>query len=93
MLTLWDGIVLSALLSAIVAFPMQSAFDIDYHSLSTLHSLLCGIVFSLDVLVTFNRGYYDEGKIIIERKKIVSKYSRGKFWLDLLNILAALLFS
>ena len=41
------------------------------------------IFFTLDVLFKFSTAYYDDGVLIIDRKKIIIKYFRLTFWIDI----------
>lgn len=35
--------------------------------------------------MNFNTGYYEDGIIIINRKKITINYMKHMFWIDLIN--------
>ena len=48
------------------------------------------ILFSLEVLINFNTGYYQEGNIVKDRRSIFRHYLSNNFWIDLLNALTTL---
>lgn len=45
--------------------------------------LIMDVVFILDIIFTFNSGYYSKGIIVMNRKKIILGYLRSWFFLDL----------
>jgi hypothetical protein len=42
---------------------------------------------SLDMISSIFTGYYDNGKLVMDQKKIIKKYLRGWFWLDCMVVL------
>lgn len=40
--------------------------------------------FILDMLVTFNAGYYEQGGLVLKRRMIVLNYLKGWFLIDLI---------
>jgi len=70
MLTIWDILILCALVTLIVIAPIDSAFSADF-VFARWYQLLCACIFSIDVLINLNRGFYSEGRIITDRKLIL----------------------
>lgn len=49
------------------------------------------VVLILDVLVSFNTGFYENGKLQMSRKKIAKFYIKWAFELDLIGVLCLLI--
>lgn len=47
----------------------------------------------INVIVTLNKGFYDEGMVITSRRKIIHKYAKYMLWLDILNIVCCLVYN
>ncbi len=43
------------------------------------------LYFVIDIILSFNTGFYECGYLIMDRKQIVSTYIRFWFWLDLVG--------
>ena len=54
--------------------PYISAFEPDNNSLSTGIDILCLIIFSIDIIINFNTGYYEKGSLVLDRRRIMKNY-------------------
>lgn len=83
----WDITILAATIYAAIALPLSLVFDLsDNVGLEILNWIITGI-FGLDILVRFNLGYMEQGKLVRDKKVIARRYRRGWFVLDLLAFL------
>lgn len=60
--------------------------------MEAMHRYISVIALITDILISFNKGYYDEGMIITNRKKIIKNYCKFKFFIDIFNVICCLLF-
>jgi hypothetical protein len=52
----------------------------------------CCILFSLDIIFTFNTGILEKGNIIMERKKIAINYFKKNFLMDQISLFPLIIF-
>ena len=45
------------------------------------------MVLYIDIIVQFRAGYLNRGMIILERERVIARYFRVRFFLDLLMVL------
>jgi len=85
-LNIWKLIVLSMIVLQIFLVPLKVSFDINVDNddlIFVLFSFYLPLtIFGLDILINFNSTYYEEGKLIQDRSKIISNYLRYQFFLD-----------
>ena len=67
--------------------PLKASFNLIFKSGTELYLIhLCPLfVFLLEIILNFNTGYYQDGVIVKQRKKIINNYIREMFWVDLIN--------
>lgn len=83
----WDVVTTVLILAQAVFIPLYVAFAIP---LSTgLEGAEMGVTFTLlaNVLVEFNTGYYHNGSLVYQRRKIAINYAKTSLWFDLLVFL------
>lgn len=67
----------------------NSGFE-DSNGLVVFEKYISSIWLALDIILTFNKGYYDEGMVISNRKKILKRYIKLYFLLDLFNLICCI---
>jgi len=63
--------------------PFRLCFDVDAEGGMAILEDIMDIAFMLDILVTFNTGFYKKGYLMMKRKEIVKNYLKTWFWIDL----------
>ena len=72
-----------------VITPVKRCFNTgfkDSNALIAFEKYISSIWLAADIALTFNKGYYDEGMVISNRKKILKRYIKLYFLLDLFNL-------
>lgn len=64
--------------------------DISFLDLTYFYYLHTIVALLVDIIINLNTGFYSEGVIVTDRKKIFTRYIRYDFWLNLLTTAAAL---
>jgi hypothetical protein len=65
--------------------PFRLCFDEDATgALGTLEDIM-DISFMIDIIVTFNTGFYKKGYLVMKRKEIVKNYLKTWFLIDLVS--------
>jgi hypothetical protein len=68
-----------------IVIPFRLCFDEDATgALGTLEDIM-DISFMLDIIVTFNTGFYKKGYLVMKRKEIVKNYLKTWFLIDLVS--------
>ena len=81
----WDIINFITILIAFIVTPIHASFvDIDIQPILFYSKIL----WILDFIISQNRGFYKEGLIVEDRKKILKKYFKSKFLYDLIAFAA-----
>lgn len=65
--------------------PFVISFDIDLSSDFDNFELFIDIWFIFEIAANFFTGYYDKGLLIMSRKKIILRYLRGWFIVDIIS--------
>lgn len=81
----WEMLVMGILILLGFLIPYSTAFESDNTNLSNFINILSLVVFSMDILINFNTGYYEKGMLVMQRTKIFKNYLYFWFWLDLLS--------
>ena len=72
--------------------PYQLAFDKDpgqffsFQSYGSIVESLLEIIFTLDIFVNFNLAFYDNERMVFNRKDIFVHYFSKMFWIDLIGV-------
>ena len=64
--------------------PFRLCFDVDATGGLLILEDFMDACFMLDILITFNTGFYKKGYLVMKRKEIVKNYLKTWFFLDLL---------
>eukprot|EP00927_Polykrikos_kofoidii_P055172 TRINITY_DN4945_c0_g1_i1.p1 TRINITY_DN4945_c0_g1~~TRINITY_DN4945_c0_g1_i1.p1 ORF type:complete len:968 (+),score=139.94 TRINITY_DN4945_c0_g1_i1:78-2981(+) len=81
----WDMLVMCGLFWDLFVTPMLIGFDLQEKDLEEYIALAIRIAWSIDVVLCFCTGSYDEyGKLVMEARKIITDYTRTWFILDFL---------
>lgn len=83
--TLWDGVLRAALLYIAVFSPLQAAFPLAFHS-PPWHAtnLACELLFLLNPLLCFRRGFMHDGMFISDPIFVAAHYLQGDFVTDVI---------
>ncbi len=81
--------------------PLEAAIEIEYFEESIEYkviNILIDIVFIIDLFVNMNTSYEEDYTMILNRRKIIEKYIKSRFTIDLLSAtpfdyIAAIFFS
>ncbi|KAL4479648.1 hypothetical protein ABPG72_004244 [Tetrahymena utriculariae] len=79
---IWDVIMFITLVQQYIVTTVEICFGISLiqdNNLFILNYLVPSIVFSIDLVIYFNIGFYVKGNIITNRKLIFNKYIRNRF--------------
>lgn len=79
---IWEIFMTIILLAIAVILPYSSAFESTNYALSNNLDILSVTVFSIDIILNFSTGYYEEGNLIMDRTKIAKHYFKLWFWID-----------
>lgn len=75
--------------------PTISSFETEYKDnliLYILQKYVSVIILIAEICISFNKGYYDEGMIITNRKLIIKQYIKNQFLLDIFNVICGIAF-
>ena len=87
---LWDFIILVLLFFNVFYIPMKIAFQVDQmlsNMVKNLIDIVPNYIFFIDMIFSFNTGYYSKGIIQTSRISIIKHYLRGLFIWDFLSII------
>ena len=79
---LWNFIIFFVITCKIFEIPFVIAFSIDKAGIYTFDSISL-FIFLLEIVLSFNIGFYEEGGIVLNRKKIKKHYKEGKMRYDI----------
>ena len=85
--TAWDFFVLGITVLGAIGFPLSVIFDSSSSSAAAALLWIIPLVFTADILVQFNTGYYRLGRTVTRRSSIALRYLKSWFALDLLAAL------
>ncbi|EDK31574.2 cyclic nucleotide-binding domain protein (macronuclear) [Tetrahymena thermophila SB210] len=87
---IWHLLVLVILLIQLFFIPMKAGFQLKLKSGFWMYFLriLPAVVFSIEILLKFNTGYYQEGQIVMNpTSSILANQSIDSMWLDFIQFL------
>lgn len=67
-----------------VIIPYRLCFEAEAVGVMKTLELIIDICFMLDIIVSFNTGYYQKGNLVLIRRRVIFNYLRTWFLLDLL---------
>lgn len=81
---IWDFISYLVICYQVIVIPYLLGFsltDSDSDTIGTLKDIeiFCEVFFLTDTLMRFNLGYFDNGFLVMQRKKIVKNYLKNDF--------------
>jgi hypothetical protein len=84
----WDLILIIILLFLSLLSPYRMAFVEEEEAVWTVVQNIADIMFAVDIFVSFNTAFYDEGYLIVDnRKEIALEYLRSWFIIDMLAVI------
>jgi len=78
----WDLILMSVVLFDIVVLPLQISFAMLQNFLVV--QIIFDAIFIFDILLTFHTGYYENGSLITDHRKIAKRYARTWLIVDII---------
>lgn len=81
----WELFVMFFLIILGFLLPYINAFEPDNQDLSTSIDIASISIFSLDIAINFNTGFYEKGILIMDRAKIFKNYLTFWFWIDIIT--------
>ena len=78
----WDPFILSFILYSAVVVPFRICFDAEAVGFMWDLEVFISLFFTMDVCFNFNTAYPLDDKWVISRRRIVTKYLSGWFWID-----------
>jgi hypothetical protein len=67
-----------------IIIPFRLCFDKDAEGGHLVFETIIDVCFMMDIIVTFNTGFYKKGYLVMKRKEIIKNYAKTWFLLDLL---------
>jgi CRP-like cAMP-binding protein len=66
-----------------ILIPFRLCFDVDATGGILYVEDIMDVTFMMDIIVTFNTGFYKKGYLVMKRKDIIKNYLKTWFWIDL----------
>jgi voltage-gated potassium channel len=85
--TTWDFFVLAVTVLGALVIPLSVVFDFSSSAEAAALLWFIPAVFTADILVQFNTGFYRLGRTVNRRSSVALRYLRSWFFLDLLAAL------
>lgn len=85
LIILWESLLLIILLFYLVFTPMKASFEFSFDNqyfFNLLAYRLPTAVFALDIILGFHTGYYELGRVVLQRKLVAARYLQTKFLTD-----------
>lgn len=83
--TTWDVIVIGVMIVAAIQVPLSLVIDIKFNAVFLCIYITYFLVFSSDIYVQFNTGFYRAGKLVTSKREIAVRYFKGWFLIDFLT--------
>jgi hyperpolarization activated cyclic nucleotide-gated potassium channel 2 len=81
---IWDLLCLVFIIYQSIVIPFRLCFEVDaVDGLFYLETIM-DVSFMIDVIITFNTGFYKKGYLVMKRKDIIINYLKTWFILDLM---------
>ena len=80
---IWDIVTMIFILYEMILIPFNLSFYVNSVDALTTISYVIDSFFIVDMLLSFNTGYYSKGNLVKDRGRIARHYLRRLFWLDL----------
>jgi hypothetical protein len=79
---IWDLIGMVFIIYQGIIVPFRICFDAQAIGTQALIELIQDFYFLIDILISFNTGFYENGNLYMLRSKIICNYLKLWFWLD-----------
>ena len=84
---LWDFLHSILIIIYLIIIPLEMSFEVNVHKELPFSLGVIIVFFVLDMVVNMNTAIYEQGKLIVNHRKIMSKYLRSSFFIDSISIL------
>ena len=81
----WDVMMLIIIIYQALTIPYFICFSDDLSYSMQVFEVLIYLAFFIDILLSFNTGYYIKGSLINKRRLIAREYLKLWFWIDLIS--------
>lgn len=81
---MWDLLCLVFIIYQSIIIPFRLCFDVEADGAIGVIETIMDVSFMIDIVVTFNTGFYKKGYLVMKRKDIILNYIKTWFILDLL---------
>ena len=92
----WDFLILFLIILEFIHIPIKVFFNLKKDCYSEfLYFLFISfpiLIFTLDIFINLNKGFYKKGRIIENRNKIAKKYFKEKFFSNFLTLGSFIIF-
>ena len=86
MVVAWKFFMLVQIIFQLFVIPVRISFQLKFsENLEFALYQAPGIALIFDILLNFNTAYYEEGILVLDRKKISNNYLKTSFWIDLIS--------
>lgn len=82
----WDLAGLLLIAFDMISIPFSLSFEPDDHPFTDFMGWVTLLFWTTDVFCSLLTGYYEDGKLVMARKKIVKHYLKGWFWIDMIVV-------
>ena len=83
----WDLLMVWLIFANLLLLPLSIAFFPDENIGWHIFYVICDLLFMTDVVFNFFTGYIVEESVVMKREKIIRRYLKGWFWIDLISSL------
>ena len=80
---MWDLSCLLFIIYQAIVIPFRLCFDYEASGGIYIVESFMDCCFMLDVIITFNTGFYKKGYLVMKRKEIIKNYIKTWFIIDL----------
>ena len=80
----WDLLILVFIIHQALTIPYFICFNDSPSEATNNFEFMMNICFMIDILVSFNTGFYVKGELILNRTAIVKDYLKFWFWVDII---------
>ena len=81
---MWDLMILVFIIYQSIVIPFRLCFNVDATGGLYIFETAMDVSFMIDIVITFNTGFYRKGYLVMKRKDIIINYLKTWFILDLL---------
>jgi hyperpolarization activated cyclic nucleotide-gated potassium channel 2 len=81
---IWDLLGLIFIIYQSIIIPFRLCFEVDASGGLYVFESIIDVSFMMDIVVTFNTGFYKKGYLVMKRRDIILNYIKTWFLLDVL---------